>query len=122
MSGTPGRSGGHNRLSIEEHLVRGTLRADRHLRPLPAPPEPVTPADRRRVLRGLPPAARRIVTSLLAAYDGWDASTLELLRSYGLSCVRVEALQSAVEPSADLHRELRINLNLQRGLNLVPSK
>ncbi len=30
MAGRPGRSGGHNRLSAEEHALRGTWRRDRH--------------------------------------------------------------------------------------------
>ena len=40
MAGMPGRSGGHNRLSIQQHRMRGTLKPSRHL---PAPPsEPAT--------------------------------------------------------------------------------
>lgn len=30
MAGKPGRSGGGNRLTAEQHRVRGTFRADRH--------------------------------------------------------------------------------------------
>lgn len=40
MAGVAGRSGGHNKLTIEEHLVRGTFRPGRHLAALPAAPEP----------------------------------------------------------------------------------
>ena len=30
MPGTPGRSGGHNRLSVDQHVLRGTFKAARH--------------------------------------------------------------------------------------------
>jgi hypothetical protein len=30
MAGKPGRSGGHNRLSVEQHLLRGTFNPTRH--------------------------------------------------------------------------------------------
>ena len=38
MSGRPGRSGGHNRLSDEQHRLRGTRPRRASLRPLSAPP------------------------------------------------------------------------------------
>lgn len=119
MAGVPGRSGGQNRLSVEEHERRGTLRPARHLKPVPPPAAPVGAADRRRTLRGLSPTARRIASQLLAAFDGWDVSTLETLRAYALSCDRLEAMQTATTaPGTALYRELRINLQLQRALNL----
>jgi hypothetical protein len=118
MAGVAGRSGGHNRLSAEEHLVRGTFRPSRHLAALPAAPEPVSQVDRRRTPRRLDPAARRIAAQLLDEFAGWNPSTLELLRSYALSCRRVESLQSAPEPSPQLHREIRCNLAPQKALGL----
>ena len=48
-------SGGSNAIPIEEHRQRGTLRADRHLKPTTAAPVRLTVADRRRALAGLDP-------------------------------------------------------------------
>ena len=125
MAGIPGRSGGRNRLSIEEHELRGTLRPSRHLAhhfPNPAstlkPPAPVlSTSDRRRALLGLSVPARRQAAQLLDDYEGWDAATLATLRAYVLSSERVEALQAASDTKT-LHRELRINLQLLKALNL----
>ena len=44
MAGVPGRSGGHNRKSIEAHLLSGTFRKDRHGAP-PVEAPPLSPAD-----------------------------------------------------------------------------
>lgn len=119
MAGTAGRSGGANRLPIEQHELRGTLRPARHLTPAPPRPEVITVADRRRALRGLDPAARRIAAGLLARFGGWDEAALATLRTYALSCARVSALEHAAGADGRaLHREIRINLNLLRALNL----
>jgi hypothetical protein len=71
---------------------------------------------RRQVLRGLPKVARRIASALLGKYDGWDASTLSLLRTYAFSCDRLEHLQATGGP--DFYRELRANLAVRASLNL----
>ena len=119
MPGTPGYSGGANRKSVEEHLLHGTFKPSRHLKPAPSAPVPVASADRRRTLRGLKDTARRIAASLLDDYGGWDAAGLQTIRAYALSCERLEALQTAAvvdEPA--LHREVRANVQLLRALNL----
>jgi len=120
MAGVAGKSGGHNRLSLEAHVARGTFRADRHAHLMPAAPvAPVPQADRRRVLEGLSAGPRRIAVSLLDAYGPWDAAHLETLRAYVLSCARLERLQR--EPGDDtrtLHRETRANLALLKALEL----
>ena len=69
MAGRPGRSGGHNKLSLEAHLLRGTFNPTRHARharlasggPVwaPAPPE----------LAGLGTAGRGFVARIQAVYD-----------------------------------------------------
>jgi hypothetical protein len=117
MSGLPGRSGGHNRLSVEEQLRKGTYRADRH-GPVPAadPVVPPSKADRRLALAGLPPGARAVVSRVLSVYGNWSQPDLLLLRQYGLSCDRLEALQAAGGPK--LHAELRVNLSLSKRLCL----
>ena len=80
---------------------------------------PVSEADRRRTLQGLSPGARRLAVQLLDGFTGWDASSLQTLRAYVLSCERLEALQStSTTDSNDLAREVRVNLGLLRALNL----
>jgi len=117
MAGRPGRSGGHNRLPVELHLARGTFRPDRHI--LPRPMAPISEADRRRTLRGLPSLSRRIAVDLLARFEGWDASALETLRAYAMSCHRLDALhQGAAGGSPELSREIRANLALLAALGL----
>jgi hypothetical protein len=72
MAGQPNRSGGSNALSLEEHQARGTFRADRHAHPKPVPsPRDASLADRRRVLAGLPPLARRLAGQSFERYQGW---------------------------------------------------
>jgi hypothetical protein len=115
MAGKPGRSGGANRISAEEHQRRGTFRADRH--GYTTPEIPLTAADRQRTLDGLVPEARRIATKLLGQYDGWDSASLITLRNYAASCARLETLQKA-GPSAELYREARCNVMLLGALAL----
>lgn len=122
MSGTKGHSGGANRLSIAEHLERGTLRPHRHLQPIPAPLPPLSVADRRRTLKGLPPTAHRIARGLLDTFDGWQIASLETLRAYSLSCARLELLQDTPTPGAEIYRELRANLSLLTALNLEATR
>ena len=81
MAGVPGRSGGHNRKSVAEHIEAGTYRRDRH-GVSTAPAAPVSETDRRRTLQGLTPVARRLAVQLLEAFTGWDASSLQTLRAY----------------------------------------
>ena len=121
MPGTPGRSGGHNRLTVEQHAYRGTLRRDRHFPPTASAPvlDQVSPADRRRVLRGLRGEARRVALRLLAEYADWDTVRLLALRSFALSCERLRELEAAEIPDIkQLHRELRVNAKLRSDLAL----
>jgi hypothetical protein len=118
MAGVPMRSGGHNRKSVEAHVLSGTFRKDRHAAPT-VDTRPVSPAVRRRTLQGLTPGARRLAGQLLEAFAGWDPSSLTTLRAYALSCERLEALQAAGNPDSHaVAREVRINLGLLRALNL----
>jgi hypothetical protein len=68
------------------------------------------------VLRGLPPVARRVAVALLSTFER-DTPSLSTVRSYALSCERVAALESGGDVRT-LHRELRINLNLLKALDL----
>lgn len=119
MAGVPGRSGGWNRLSADEHVIRGTFRRDRHAAIDDRPAAPTSAADRRRTLQGLNPEARRMAAALVDTYEGWDAAALTTLRAYALSCERLAVLQAAAgEDTRALHREIRSNLALLRALNL----
>ena len=118
MAGVPGRSGGHNRKSVAEHIQAGTFRRDRHGAST-ATTAPVSATETRRTLEGLTPGARRLAVHLLEAFTGWDASALVTLRAYVLSCERLEGLQTtSTTDSQDLAREVRINLGLLKALNL----
>jgi len=119
MSGVAGRSGGHNRLSVEQHVFRGTFVPSRHGRRPEPTTGPVSAADRRRTLKGLSPAARRLAAALLETFEGWDVAALQTLRSYALSCDRLAALEAAGASSA-LYREVRANLALLAALHLEP--
>jgi hypothetical protein len=118
VAGTPGRSGGHNAISIAEHLRKGTYRPARHAGRTDPPELPVTPAERRRVLDGLTPEGRRIAAALLDAYGDWDASGLATLRSYAASCARLRVLEDAPGDGRQLYAEIRANIGLARLLNL----
>jgi hypothetical protein len=87
MAGTPRRSGGSNRLNVEQHLSRSTFRPERHGVPSAGETGPVSEKDRRPPLRGLPVGARRVAVRLLRNTRGGTPS-LEALRAYSLGCVR----------------------------------
>src|SRR5262245_57678848 len=76
MSGKPGRSGGHNRISIEEHLRRGTFRPVRHLAALAASsgPQGVPPDPPPELLTGLAEAGGALVVS---AWRGCELTAFE---------------------------------------------
>ena len=115
MAGVKGRSGGHNRLSAEEHRRRENSRIDRHADETLEAPNPsnnsaqrfdtngdpiderltVSEARRRETLAGLPPAARRIAENALDTFWDWPAEALAMLRSYALCCHRIALLESA---------------------------
>ena len=122
MAGKPGRSGGSNARTLQEHQLAGTYRKDKHGHLLAAatpPPQPVSLAARRRVLAGLPDHARRVAVALLDEYGNWTASQLETLKAYSLSCDRLNALQVGGEADADaIHRETRCCLSLLTALKL----
>lgn len=112
--------GGSNRVSLEDHRLRNTFRPHRHGGATPPPSAPLSSAARRAALDGLEPPARRLARQLLDEYGNWDPASLETLRSYARSCVRLEQLQAANEPTPTpaLAREVRINMALLKSLQL----
>lgn len=102
--------GGHNKVSISEHLRKKTYRPSRHRRLMPSNTatqrhdingDPiderlcVSDAQRRRTLAGLPAGARRIAEDALDTYWDWPAEARSMLRSYALSMHRITVLESA---------------------------
>jgi len=123
MSGMPGRSGGWNRISVEDHLARGTYRKDRHGHLQEPPTDTYSDVDRDRLVAGLPAAAERLGLALLESFSGWDPASLVTLRAYVLSCERLAALESASGNDARaMHKELRSNLLLLKMLDLRRDK
>jgi hypothetical protein len=125
MAGVAGRSGGANRVSVDDHLLRGTFRPDRHGDPRDAVPphRPVASAGlRRKALRGLDGVARQVVSGLLGQFGDWDDAGIQTLRAYGVSCQRLERLSIAGGDVRAVHRETRINLSLLKSLELEPRK
>jgi len=123
MAGLPGR-GGQNRLSIDELQRRGTLRPGRHLSIKPSLPAPAaaSEADRAAALKGLSPSARALAEKVLEQFHGWDEAGLRTLRSYALSCERLQTLERAGDSTPTLERELKMNLQCLRALNLEASR
>jgi hypothetical protein len=120
MAGARGRSGGQNRLSVEEHHRRGTYQASRHGERDDVDDDDVPPADRRFVLQGLPPGAKTIADRLLSLYR-WHAApeALFTLRAYAWSCARLERLQTQRTVNAQaVAREVQTNVALLRALQL----
>jgi len=112
--------GGQNRVSIEEHRRRGTLRPARHVAAKPLKPAAAKAGDDERAaaLRGLSPSARVLGRKVLGQFTGWDAAGLRTLRSYVLSCERLQKLERDGETTPALEREVKVSLQLLRALNL----
>jgi hypothetical protein len=120
MSGTPGHSGGANRKTADEHRWDATYRPDRAGGyAAPSVATPVSAADRRRTLHGLPAEARRLALRLLTGFTGWDAAGLVTLRSYALAVDRLRQLEAdAAADFREVRAETRRVLALLKMLNL----
>jgi hypothetical protein len=96
VAGRPGRSGGHNRISIEEHIRRGTFNPTRHGKRAAraaavtvTAPFPVPPA----LVEGLTGRGRAFVDECWVTYGGWTPATSVLLREAGLLIDELETLR-----------------------------
>lgn len=89
MSGRPGRSGGHNRLTLADHAARGTKPRSPTVRGLRlvsadhAPPEPLAPE----LLAGLLPGGLGLafIERCWSDYEGWTPASVILLREAGMT-------------------------------------
>jgi hypothetical protein len=118
MSGRPGKGGGWNRLSDEEHARRGTKPRGRR-RPglVPVPNPNGMPPD---LLDGVTGRGTGFVEECYASYRGWTIASLMLLRECGLLIDQLEAARGqpaelglrrallAVLAALDLREELAI--------------
>jgi phage terminase small subunit len=121
MSGVKGqRSGGHNRLSVDSHRLRGTLRGDRHQAQALAIS---VPADLPVAPDGLSPASAALWAAILREYALTSAPSLELLESALRSRDVAEQARATLEtegltyrgvdgapkahPAAAIHRDAR---------------
>jgi hypothetical protein len=111
-----GRGSGARPVSVEEHLLRGTFRADRHVRPTAAAPAVISAADRRRALGGLEPAARAVAARMLDAYGDWTEPGLVALRAFARTAARLERLHAEGGDAAEIRREERLLLGLMKAL------
>jgi hypothetical protein len=96
MAGRPGRSGGHNRLSVEQHILRGTFNPTRHgSRPsaLTAGPVPRTAPVPPALVTGLVGRGAAFVGECWAAYDGWSPASLTLLHEAGRLLDQLETVR-----------------------------
>lgn len=97
MAGRPGRSGGHNRLSLADHAARGTKPRNPTLRGLrlvsaeAAPPDPL-PAE---LLAGLLPGGLGLafVERCWQDYEGWTPASVMLLREAGMTIDALELMR-----------------------------
>lgn len=109
-----------NRLSVAEHLQRGTYRADRHgKRTDEAPSAPLSAADKRRALQGLEPDARRIAGRVLDEFQDWHAAAIQTLRAYAVAAAQLDRLQA--DPTAnprEVRAQIRSVVSLYRALDL----
>jgi len=99
MAGRPGRSGGHNKLSPQEHLLRGTWNVTRHgpkpsglalASVLATPRVDAMPAA---VVEGLSGRGLAFVRDCWQRYSGWTPGTLVLLREAGQVITALEGLR-----------------------------
>lgn len=95
MAGVPGRSGGGNRRSAEEHRLRGTYRADRHGPPQPEEPpqEPTAASERMPAPHDVKGAALRhwrYFAPLLESARVLSPADSQTLADYCRACAAVE--------------------------------
>ena len=125
MAGRPGRSGGHNRKPLSEHLLQNTYRAARHGPKVPgsvlAMPKPA--ADWRPSASDVQALSVRGRAWLDAALEAYVFSAVDGLRLLEVcrTVSRVEALEGA-GASPELTRESRLLLLQWSALALERSR
>jgi hypothetical protein len=100
MAGRPGRSGGHNRLTPAEHILRGTFNPTRHRTTPTAAPAPTRGPLPAAVLAGLEGRGRAFVSECWTTYQNWTPGTLVLLREAGLLIEQLEKLRGTPDERA----------------------
>jgi hypothetical protein len=96
VSGRKGRSGGSNRISIDQHRLRGTY--PRHA-PARAGALTVTAAARvgdqlpSALIDGLADRGRAFVCDCFSSHSGWNAASMTLLHEAGVVIDSLESLR-----------------------------
>jgi hypothetical protein len=101
MAGRPGRSGGHNKLSLAEHVLRGTVNVTRHLRTVSeaAPSAPWAPLSEDVATLG--EAGRQWLTRWLQHFEcTLHEGTLVLAAAHLLDDLAVWRLTAKSDPRA----------------------
>ena len=103
MAGKPGRSGGWNRKSPQDHMLRGTWNPTRHgqkpstLTVATTPRSEPLPAA---VVEHLTGRGLTFVQATWAMYSGWNPQSLELLREAGFLLTQLETLRGTGDERA----------------------
>ena len=105
MPGRPGRSGGHNRIAPDVHVLRGTFRPERHTLPSPAKSAEWVPTEPQ--LAGLHAAGRAFVARVLAEYQ-FTPMEGELVLETAQVCDRLAQLRRALA-GADVALRLKLD-------------
>jgi hypothetical protein len=94
MAGRPGRSGGHNRISVEDHIMRGTYNPTRHgHRAVLRFRATKLPASRAPAFEGLTGLGAAFVEGIYRDYEGWNSAGMVLLRMAGQLVSDLEELR-----------------------------
>lgn len=116
MSGRPGRSGGWNRISPEEHARRGTKPRHQPAPALKVAEVPIRDPIPDAVLRGLDAPGRDFVLEAWAHFSGWGPASLTLLRQAGLLLDELETRQG--QPGARASQRLLVTILRELRLDL----
>jgi hypothetical protein len=96
MAGRKGRSG-RKPLSVEEHILRGTFRADRHgSTTTTAAGPPADPSTLARLGAGLADAGHALCAGMLHEFADWDSQSLAFLRAAAEAADRVAEYRALI--------------------------
>jgi hypothetical protein len=96
MAGRPGRSCGHNKIPLEQHILRGTFNPSRHgWRPsaLASAVVPRTAPVSPEVAAGVVGRGAKFVGECWSTYDGWSPASLALLHEAGRLLDQLETVR-----------------------------
>jgi hypothetical protein len=135
VAGVKGRSGGHNRRTLADHQLRGTLRPGRHrglVDPAPVPALPLTWKPTPKDLDALSTAGRAFLADALASHEfnflagrllldaAWTLDMMAVCQaSIAAQGVTVTGPRGAVRPNPMVREHLRHAAWLLRALKAL---